>query len=113
MKEHTLNFILVCLLAICIYAGYMQATVYGQEKLKFNTKEVREMWYACSTEFQKITPHMPEVVRIYLCDCYSDHMRKKFTPDQVKGLTKEQSRELGLSMRLLCPIPTKQPTIDT
>ena len=55
MKEHTLYFILLCLVTIVIYAGYMQATVYGQEKLKFNTQEVREMWYACSIEFQKIT----------------------------------------------------------
>ena len=113
MKEHTLNFILVCLLAICIYAGYMQATVYGQEKLKFDTKEVREMWYACSTEFQKITPYMPEVVRIYLCDCYTDHMRIDYTPDQVKGLTKDQSRVLGLKLKEICPIPVNPPKIDT
>ena len=113
MKEHTLYFILLCLVTIVVYAGYMQATAYGQEKLKFNTQEVREMWYACSTEFQKITPYMPEVIRIHLCDCYSDHMRKKFTPDQVKGLTKEQSRELGESMKLLCPIPVNPPKINT
>ena len=31
MKEHTLHFILICLLTICVYAGYMQATVYGQD----------------------------------------------------------------------------------
>ena len=52
MKEHTLYFILLCLVTIVVYAGYMQATVYGQEKLKFNTQDVRDMWYACSTEFQ-------------------------------------------------------------
>ena len=65
MKEHTLYFILLCLVTIVIYAGYMQATVYGQEKLKFNTKETREMWYACSQQFQLVAPQLHEITRIY------------------------------------------------
>ena len=103
MKEHTLHFILVCLLTICVYAGYMQATVYGKEKLKFSTEEVRSMWYICSTQFQMVAPTIPQVERVRLCDCYVDHMRTTFTPEQVIALTPEQSRELGLKMNVICP----------
>ena len=113
MKEHTLYFILLCLVTIVIYAGYMQATVYGQEKLKFNTKETREMWYACSRQFQAVAPQLHEITRIYLCDCYTDHMRINYTPDEVKALTREESQILGQKFKEICPIPTPQPTIDT
>ena len=50
---------------------------------------------------------------MYLCDCYTDQMRIKFTPEQVKGLTSEKAKILGEEMKTLCPIPTPQPTIDT
>ena len=108
MKEHTLHFIILCTFAIFMYASVMQGTAYGQDVLKFPTKNIREMWYSCSIEFQKILPSMKEGTRIYLCDCYTDYMRKNFTPEQVLAMTPEQARSLGFKMRTICPLPTPQ-----
>ena len=80
-------------------------------KLKFPTKNIREMWWACSLEFRKIMPTVREQTRVYLCDCYTDHMRKTYTTEQVKALTQEQARTLGFRMRQRCPIP--RPEIRT
>ena len=75
-----------------------------ESTLKFPTQNIREMWWACSTEFRKLMPTMTEQTRVYLCDCYTDHMRKTYTTEQVKALTKEQARTLGFRMRQRCPI---------
>ena len=56
---------------------------------------------------------MQESTRIYLCDCYTDHMRTTFTPEQVQALTSDQSRKLGLEMRDRCPIPNPFPEPET
>ena len=77
-------------------------------KLKFPTKNIREMWWACSLEFRKLMPTLTEQTRVYLCDCYTDHMRKTYTTEQVKALTQEQARTLGLRMRERGPMPTVQ-----
>ena len=82
-----------------------------ESALKFPTKNIREMWWSCSLEFRKLMPTMTEQTRVYLCDCYTDYMRKIFTPEQVIALTKEQARELGFRMRQRCPIP--RPEINT
>ena len=79
--------------------------------LKFKTENIREMWWSCSLEFRKLMPTLNEKTRVHLCDCYTDHMRKTFTPEQVIALTKEQARELGFRMRQRCPIP--RPEIRT
>ena len=113
MKEHIVYFILLCLFTIFLYAGFMQAIAYGKDKLKFDSQNVREIWQACSLQFQAITPYMLPLTRIYLCDCCTDQMRIKFTPEQVKGLTPEQARILGEEMKMLCPIPVSKPPIET
>ena len=56
---------------------------------------------------------MTQETRTYLCDCYTDQMRLKFTPEEVKGLTPEQARKVGNEMKILCPLPLPQPRIDT
>ena len=82
-----------------------------ESKLKFPTQNIREMWWSCSTEFRKLMPTLTEQTRVYLCDCYTDHMRKTYTTEQVKALTQEQARTLGLRMRERCPMP--RPEIQT
>jgi len=77
-------------------------------KLKFPTKNIREMWWACSTEFRKIRPNMQEHSRVFLCDCYTNHMRETYTPEQVLAMTQEQARTLGFRMRTICPLPKVQ-----
>ena len=103
MKEHTLHFIMLCLFAIFMYGAVMQGTAHGKDKIKFSTDKVRGMWYMCSTQFQMVAPNIPQVERVRLCDCYVDHMRSTFSPEQVLVLTPEQSRELGLKMNIICP----------
>ena len=114
MKEHTLYFILLCLVTIVIYAGYMQATAYGQKRPKFNTTQVREMWQACSVNFQLKFPELPSMIRISLCDCYMDFMRTQYTHKQVKEMTPEESKEIGIIVRGICPIPSEfiNPNLD-
>ena len=112
MKEHTLHFIMLCLFTIFVYGAVMQGTAYGKDEIKFPTKNIREMWYACATEFRKILPSMTEGTRLYLCDCYTDYMRESFTPEQVIAMTSEQARSLGLIMRNECPLPD-DPQINT
>ena len=73
------------------------------KELKFSTEKVRAMWFVCATQFQMVAPTIPQLERVRLCDCYVDHMRTTFTPEQVQALTPEQSRELGLKMNIICP----------
>ena len=103
MKEHIVYFILLCMFTIFLYAGYMQATVYGKDKLKFSTEKIRAMWFMCAAQFKTVAPTIPQLERVRLCDCYVDHMRSTFTPEQVIALSPEQSRELGLKMNIICP----------
>ena len=102
--------LLVVFSIIFFYAAFKQATA---SELKFDTQNVRELWQACSMQFQVISPYMPQETRMYLCDCYSDYMRTTFTPKQVKELKSEESKKLGTKLKTLCPIPSPQPTIDT
>jgi hypothetical protein len=99
---------LICMLTLGIGVISSRASDKEEFKLKFPTKNVREMWWSCSLEFRKLMPTMTEQTRIYLCDCYTDHMRKTYTPEQVKVLTKEQAKTLGLRMKERCPIPKVQ-----
>ena len=102
--------LLVVFSIIFFYAAFKQATA---SELKFDTKNVRELWQACSIQFQMVSPSMLQETRMYLCDCYSDYMRTTFTPEQAQKLTSEESKKLGKKLKTLCPIPSTQPTIDT
>ena len=102
---------LISMLTLGIGFIHSRAAENEEYNLKFYTKDIREMWWACSLEFKKIMPTIQENTKVYLCDCYTDEMRKTFTPEQVKAMTKEQSRTLGIMMRQKCPIP--RPVIQT
>ena len=103
MKDSITSFFLLSTFTIFVYAAVMQGTVYGKEIPQFSTEKVRAMWYMCSTQFQMVAPTIPQGERVRLCDCYVDHMRSTFTPEQVEALTPEQSRELGMKMNIICP----------
>ena len=107
MKEHTLHFIMLCLFSIFMYGAVIQGTAQGKEVPQFSTEKVRAMWYMCSTQFQMVAPNIGQAERVRLCDCYVDHMRSTFTPEQVIALTSEESRKLGMKMKFICP--TKPP----
>ena len=103
MKEHTLHFFILFTFVIFMYGAVMQGTAHGKEEIRFSTEKVRAMWYMCATQFKMVAPTIPQIERVRLCDCYVDHMRTTFTPEQVLALTSEQSRELGLKMNIICP----------
>ena len=103
MKEHILHFFMLFTFIIFVYASVIQGTAHGKEEIKFSTEKVRAMWYMCSTQFQMVAPHIDQPERVRLCDCYVDHMRTTFTPEQVMALTSEQSKELGMKMNIICP----------
>jgi len=103
MKEYILHFFMIFTFTIFVYASVIQGTAHGKDELKFSTEKVRAMWYMCATQFQMAAPTIPQIERVRLCDCYVDHMRTTFTPEQVIALTSEQSRELGLKMNIICP----------
>ena len=97
MKEHTLHFLLACLLAILVYAVLvMEGKASEQEKLKFPTEQIREMWQGCSYNFQRGFPQIPQRIRWPLCDCYTDYLRKTLTSLKVKTLTKEDLERRAL-----------------
>ena len=91
----------VILITFCLLLISSQS--FSKDELKFSTEKVRAMWYMCATQFQMAAPTIPQIERVRLCDCYVDHMRTTFTPEQVIALTSEQSRELGLKMNIICP----------
>jgi hypothetical protein len=95
---------LIAMLTLGVGVITSRAAEKEESKLEFPTKNVREMWWACSLQFRKILPTIGEQTRMHLCDCYTDHMRQTYTPEQVKALTTEQARTLGLRMRERCPI---------
>ena len=96
--------IIIILIVFLLGISYFPTKwTFAKDKLKFSTEEVRSMWYICSTQFQMVAPTIPQLERIRLCDCYVDHMRTTFTPEQVEAMTSEQSRELGMKMNIICP----------
>ena len=78
--------------------------VQGNE-LDYSTTQIRTMWFGCSTGFIVNFPKMPEQIKIVLCDCYINYMRKKYTAEQVLEITKEESSILGLEVAQICKIP--------
>ena len=96
---------LISMLTLGIGIMHLRAAEKEETKLEFSTQDIREMWWACSLKFRNLMPTVREQTIIYLCDCYTDHMRKTYTTEQVKALTKEQARILGESMKEKCPIP--------
>ena len=80
--------------------------VQGNE-LDYSTTQIRTMWFGCSTGFIVNFPKMPEQIKIVLCDCYVNHMREKYSAEEVLEITKEESWKLGLEVAQICKIPEK------
>ena len=97
MKKHT-TFILALLFTLATYVH-----VQGNE-LDYSTKQIRTMWFGCSTVFRVNFPKMPEQIKIVLCDCYVNHMREKYSAEEVLEITKEESWKLGIEIFQICKI---------
>ena len=95
MKKHTQH-ILALLLILASY-GHIK----GNE-LDYSTTQIRKMWFECSTGLRVNYPKVPTQIKIVLCDCYVNQVRKKFTEKEVHELTKEESGKLGLEVAQIC-----------
>ena len=102
MKEHTLHFLMLSLLAIFVYGAVMQGTAYGQEKLKFSTQQTRELWQFCSISFRTRYPGITQDVYFPVCDCYVDHIRTNHNPEVLDIMTPEESNKLAKGLRDAC-----------
>ena len=100
MKKHK-QYILALLLTLASYEH-----VQGNE-LDYSTKQIRTMWFGCSTVFRANFPKMPEQIKIVLCDCYVNHMREKYSAEEVVQITEEESWKLRFEVAQICKIPEK------
>tara|TARA_Y100000034_G_C6582538_1_gene252752 strand:+ start:178 stop:513 length:336 start_codon:yes stop_codon:yes gene_type:complete len=100
MKKHTLTIVVLLLWSSLIIA---------QDKLKFSTKQTRELWQICSVSFRNLNPGIRADTYYPVCDCYVDYIRNNYTPEQVKigdngsmGMTQEEYKELSQKLRDTC-----------
>ena len=98
MKRHTL--IILSILLMWGSYGFSKSN-----ELDYSTEHIREIWQACSFNFQSQFPQIPQAIRWPLCDCYVDHLRKNLTSLQVKTLSPTEAQTLGLEVSIVCPIP--------
>ena len=99
MKKIITLYILTTLLLLGSY-GYAK-----ESELEYSTEQIREMWQACSYNFQINFPKIPERIRWPLCDCYMDHLRKTYSSLRVKTLSDNESMAIGSEIAGVCVIP--------
>ena len=92
-------YILTTLLLLGSY-GYAK-----ESELEYSTEQIREMWQACSYNFQINFHKIPERIKWPLCDCYMDHLRKTYSSLRVKTLSDNESMTIGLGVAKICVIP--------
>ena len=106
MKIHTLTIALLIL---------WSSLVIAQDKLKFSTKQTRELWQICSASFRNLNPTMGPNIYYPVCDCYVDHIRVNYTPEQVMtsdnsmGMTQEGYSKLSQELRDTCNPQIEKP----
>ena len=74
-------------LALVIGLWAFPILAHDNETHKFNgnypTLQVRELWQVCSMTFQGKHPGLPQQLRWLVCDCYTDIIRRDYTPEQA------------------------------
>ena len=90
------QYILALLLILASYGN-----IKGNE-LNYSTTQIRKMWIECSTELRVNYPKIPEQIKIVLCDCYVNQVRRKYTAKEVLELTKEESGKLVIEVVQVC-----------
>ena len=98
MKTQT-QYMLAILLLLVSY-GHTKAS-----ELDYSTEQIREMWQACSYNFQINFPQISERIRWPLCYCYMDHLRKTYSSLRVKTLSDNESMTIVLGVAKICVIP--------
>ena len=90
------QYILALLLILASY-GHIK----GNE-LDYSTTQIRKMWFECSTGLRVNYPKIPAQIKIVLCDCYVNQVRRKYSVKEVLELTNEESSKLGLEVAQIC-----------
>ena len=82
---------------------------FAQEpKERYPTKNIRELWQVCATSFRNKNPGVGPNIYFPVCDCYVDHIRYNYTPQEVSGfMTQDEYRKLSQDLRDVCN-PKKQ-----
>ena len=82
--------IIICCSILLLFAGAKLKSVLANDNKttkKFNgnypTLQVRELWQVCSLTFQQKHPGLPQALRWLVCDCYTDIIRRDYTPEQA------------------------------
>jgi hypothetical protein len=103
------TFIIIVFLVIGYPVGYLT----GGET-KFSTQQVRELWQVCSISFRNLNPGIGQDVYFPVCDCYMDHIRTNYTPEEVMdNMTKEEYSKLSQDLRTTCNPKLQKPQTFT
>ena len=101
--------IIIVFLVIGCPTGYLT----GGET-KFSTQQVRELWQVCSISFRSQNPGIGQYIYMPVCDCYMDHIRSNYTPEQVSdNMTKEDQARLTQELKIECNNKIQKPPIMT
>jgi len=97
-----------------LVVGYPIGYLIGGET-KFSTRQVRELWQVCSISFRNQNPGIGQDVYFPVCDCYMDHIRENYTPEQVtdNNMTKEDYSKLSQDLRRICNPTLQKPPLMT
>ena len=98
------------IIIVFLVIGYPTGYLIGGHK--FSTQQVRELWQVCSISFRSQNPGIGQDIYMPVCDCYMDHIRSNYTPEQVSdNMTKEDQAKLTLDLKIECnPIIEQPPT---
>jgi|TARA_R100000951_G_scaffold43491_1_gene36678 hypothetical protein len=100
MRKHTLT---IALLILC------NSFVVAQDKLKFSTKQTRELWQICSVSFRNLNPGIRADTYYPVCDCYVDHIRANYTSEQIvtngnnsMRMSQKEYNKLSKELKSIC-----------
>jgi len=95
-----------------LVVGYPTGYLIGGDK--FSTRQVRELWQVCSISFRNLNPGIGQDIYFPVCDCYMDHIRTNYTPEQVMdNMTKEEYSKLSQDLRKICNPTIQKPPLMT
>ena len=101
------------IIIVFLLVGYPTWYLIGGET-KFSTQQVRELWQVCSISFRSQNPGIGQEIYMPVCDCYMDHIRSNYTPEQVSdNMTKEDQARLTQELKVECNSKIQKPQTFT
>ena len=85
----------------------------------YPAKQIRELWMVCSMTFQSKQPHMLQLTRWDVCDCYVDVIRETHSSEESHNMRADQAKKLTVKLISRCNWKfekpnemTERPSID-